>query len=80
MRIKTEDWGSSNIQEVSGYIADQLEDRDYGGATESAQATASNSAKGLGTLCNILAEKGLLTADDIVEIAASYSNVTEFVE
>lgn len=73
MNIITTLWpgASPSTQTVGDYVTDSLEEHG-GGVAENAHDTARNTAKALGRLIELLAERHALTADEVVKIAGRY--------
>jgi len=78
-KILVDDWNGKKEMSVSQYIEQQLSsDRD--GATERAQENADNSQSALARLCEILADKGILSAKDITVIACNFERDAKFID
>lgn len=62
------------ISPVTEYVADWIKHGNYddGDELERAQATANRAARAVSTLVDILASKGVLTVEQVVEIAGGY--------
>ena len=60
--------------EITDFIADSCEPDgyDYPGAVERADEHARNASWALGRLCQILHDHGLITDDDLLELAPGY--------
>jgi hypothetical protein len=78
MKIKVDSYVCKNIVNVSDYVEACLEE---GGddMAEVARLNAISGHKAIGRLCEILAEKNILTADDIELIAEGYVRNAEFI-
>ncbi len=73
MHIKTKSpFEKEQTQSVAYYVERKLEGR-ADGRLESAAESAHNAAKALGRLVELLAERGVLDADDVVLIAGGFS-------
>lgn len=73
MKIKTENWRGERIQDIEDHFSQAL----YGtseGVAEIAGATAVNSCEALGRLVDLLAQRGLLNAADVLHISGAYSS------
>lgn len=67
--IKYEFMGTSITENVSDYVAVELDDaRHDGGVMPDAEQTVENIRKAFGRLIEVLAVRGLLNADDVVKI------------
>ena len=59
---------------VSKFVADSMIDYDADGQVERAQATASNISRAFGRLVETLAEKGIISLDEVATISGSHSD------
>jgi len=82
MKIRRETYEGHKDTEVKDYIINCLDGNDYDrGALEATRKTADNACEAIGKLINILANKGLLTATEIKDIAGDFmSDSIEFVK
>lgn len=65
---------------ISDYVSGTLESCDYeDGRLESASRVANNSARAIGRLVEILQHKGILSLEEVSEIAAGYDEGLEVV-
>lgn len=77
--IKHSTWRGEKTSTIADFVTSGLDGRDYDGALERAGATADNTAEALGRLVEILAEKGIVSASEVVIIAGNYEEA-EFVD
>lgn len=69
------DLGRSIDEEIVSFFSRLLDGSDYEvGHLECAQRTATNNSEAIGRLVQLLAEKGVLSAAEVVSIAASLSS------
>jgi len=72
-------WGNREIREVSLLVSGRVEDVRGSGSVEDARQVAENAGDILSRLVNILANKGLLTPEEILEIADVYGSEPRFI-
>lgn len=74
MDIKTKEYyGKERVESVKDFVVRKLDGCDYErGAIETIEKTAENATEAIGRLCEILAEKSILSADDIVRVVSKY--------
>ena len=81
MKIKLEDWHMDQIQELSEFVENELDGPyDWGdGQLEEVSRIAKGANGALGRLVVVLAEKGVLTAPEVIRVVSNYeSSVAEF--
>ncbi len=71
MNITTKDYsGSTSTESVASFVERAMDCSDYGsGQLEDIQGKSRKTAETLGRLCELLADRKLLSADDITHIA-----------
>ena len=72
--------GRKEKQTVQEYIERKLYDNDTYGVAETAANNAEKAQKGLSVLCQMLADRGFITAEDIVNIADDYEQECKLVD
>lgn len=80
MNITYHNWRSADPHTipVERYVADAIingYDYESRGIAEEASARARRAAEAIGKLCDILATKGILNVEDVVDIAGAYSTI-----
>ncbi len=81
MIIKTTDWlGRSQTDDVASYVEHALSSDgwDDGGALERANRRANHSIAALSRLVDVLAERGVLTAEEVATIAGGRPDGARF--
>ena len=78
-KILVQDWKAKKELTISDYVERELaSDRD--GALETANENANNAQAALARLCEILAEKSILTAEEITLIACGFTRDAKFID
>ncbi len=72
---------SEYITTVSGYVESSLDGEDYDrGVLAAMQRKADNSIEALARLCDVLAEKGIISLQDVVYVAKGYKDYDDKLE
>lgn len=74
MKMKTESYGEvRRYQSLEDYAESKLDGDDYGkGAMEAAADTARNNSQAIGRLLDLMAEKGLVSAEEAATVVEGY--------
>lgn len=75
MKIKIKDWMGVREETIQRHIEAVL-DGGRDGVSENAQATAAKTSAALGRLVNLLAEKRILDASEVLHVSGGYSSET----
>ena len=79
MKINFEHWNGRRTLKISEYMRVKLSDSGAG-QIEQMEGGLENTSQALGRLCEVMADKDLLSADEITYIAEGFINAgTEFV-
>lgn len=79
MKIRYEEFGGTSTDEVSAFVVDGLDEKEYNGVVECAASNSEAALNALGRLCDVLAGKGLVDAMDIMYIVRGYNEDAELV-
>lgn len=76
MKIRVESYGDTDrYDSILDYASYALNGDDYGkGAVEAVTCTAENSSEAIGRLLDVLAAKGLVTAEEVGTILEGFCN------
>ena len=78
--IVTTNFTREEKQTVQEYIERKLYDNEERGVAEVAANNAEKAQKGLSVLCQVLADRGFLTVEDIVKIADSWEQEYKLID